>query len=83
MDEAGCLGGLIGIGIVIYLIYLFVVYVVIPILAIALSVIVIVLAIALVVGAIYGLIISAYNYIEAINQVFGERANYERMQSED
>lgn len=83
MDEGGCLGGLIGIGIVIYLLYLFIVYVVIPILAVALSIIAAVAVIALIIGIIYGLGISAYNYIEAINRVFGERANYERMQSED
>lgn len=83
MDEGGCLGGLIGGGIVLYLLYLFIVYIVIPVLKIALSVLVLIGIVALLVGAIYGLILSAYNYVEAINRVFGERANYERIQSEN
>ncbi|MCD7825666.1 MAG: hypothetical protein LUH14_06890 [Clostridiaceae bacterium] len=87
MDEGGCIGGLIGIGIVIYLIYLFVVYVLKWLLAAALTVILLIFTVigvgALIIGAIYGLAISAYNYVEAVNRVFGERVNYDQIQSEN
>ena len=58
---------------VIYIIYWLIVHVIIPIAEMALAVFVFAAIIAAVMGLFYGLVISAYNYVEAINRVFGER----------
>ncbi|MDE7340649.1 MAG: hypothetical protein K2N80_08820 [Lachnospiraceae bacterium] len=62
MDE--CLGYLIGIGVVVWIVYLIIVYIIIPCLVAA-------LAICFVLGAAIGLCNTAYNYVQAINEVVG------------
>lgn len=69
MDDGGCFGALIGLGIVGGIIYLIVVYVV-PIIVAAGAV---VLAVFAAIGAVVGLVKAIINFVKAINETVSER----------
>lgn len=71
MDGEGC-GCLVVVALIIGAIYV-IVMIIAAVLSIAVSVFAMVLAVAAICGALYGIYKSALNYVEAFNQVFGER----------
>lgn len=71
MDEEGC-GCLIGLGLLGGALYI-IVMIVAVVAAVAVSVFTAVIIVSILAGALYGVYVSALNYVEALNQTFGER----------